>query len=304
MAVQRHQLGADPALSARMFLTMLLLAALYSAFVWVLWQVGASTITIVVFVALMVGVQYFYSDQMVLSSMRARIVTPAQEPELHAMLERLSAMADLPTPRLAVMETDVPNAFATGRNPSHSAVAVTRGLMRRLNPAELEAVLAHELSHIKHRDVAVITFASFFATVASLIVQNSYHFRRQVRMGRQRDKGSQREAGFMLVWLAALVVWVISYFLIRALSRYREFAADRGAAILTGSPANLMSGLLAISGAMERIPTEDLRQAGGLNAFLIIPALRRDSVMELFSTHPSLPRRLAQLQRMEQEMHR
>ncbi|MGI6610271.1 MAG: zinc metalloprotease HtpX [Limnochordia bacterium] len=303
MAATRRQLGADPALSVRMFITMLLLAALYGAFVWVLWEVGASAITIFVFVALMAGVQYFFSDQLVLSSMQARVVTPAQEPELHATLERLSAMADMPTPRLAVMETDVPNAFATGRSPRHSAVAVTRGLMRRLSSAELEAVLAHELSHIKHRDVAVMTFASFFATVASLIVQNIYYMRRFSRVGGRRDERSSRGAAVVLVWLAALVVWVISYFLIRALSRYREFAADRGAAVLTGSPANLMSGLLAISGAMERIPTEDMRQIGGLNAFLIVPALRRESLMELFSTHPSLQRRLAQLQRIEQEMH-
>ncbi|NLN19973.1 MAG: zinc metalloprotease HtpX [Firmicutes bacterium] len=303
MAKTRRQLGADPALSMRMLATMLLLAALYSAFVWVLWQVGAGMVTIIFFVAVMVGIQYFLSDHLVLASMRARIVTPNEEPGLHATLARLAAVADMPIPRLAIIESDVPNAFATGRSPSHSAVAVTRGLIRRLSPAELEAVLAHELSHIKHRDVAVMTFASFFATVASLIVQNMFYVRRYpVRMGGRRGRSDRDAGGLMIVWLAAFVVWVVSYFLIRALSRYREFAADRGAAIITGSPANLMSALLAISGAMERIPMEDMREVSGLNAFLIVPALRRESLAELFSTHPSLERRLENLQRIEQEM--
>ena len=303
MAKTRRQLGADPALSMRMLATMLLLAALYSAFVWVLWQVGAGMVTIIFFVAVMVGIQYFLSDHLVLASMRARIVTPNEEPGLHATLACLAAVADMPIPRLAIIESDVPNAFATGRSPSHSAVAVTRGLIRRLSPAELEAVLAHELSHIKHRDVAVMTFASFFATVASLIVQNMFYVRRYpVRMGGRRGRSDRDAGGLMIVWLAAFVVWVVSYFLIRALSRYREFAADRGAAIITGSPANLMSALLAISGAMERIPMEDMREVSGLNAFLIVPALRRESLAELFSTHPSLERRLENLQRIEQEM--
>ncbi len=304
MAKTRRQLGADPALGLRMLATMLMLAALYSAFVWVLWQAGAGTVTIIFFVAVMVGIQYFFSDQLVLASMRARIVTPNEEPGLHATIARLAAVADMPIPRLAIMESDVPNAFATGRSPGHSAVAVTRGLIRRLNPAELEAVLAHELSHIKHRDVAVMTFASFFATVASLIVQNVFYMRRYggMGMGRRRGRSDRGGEGLMIVWLAAFVVWAVSYFLIRALSRYREYAADRGAAILTGSPANLMSALLSISGAMDRIPVQDMREVSGLNAFLIVPALRRESLAELFSTHPSLERRLENLQRIEQEM--
>ena len=303
MAKTRRQLGADPALSMRMLATMLLLAALYSAFVWVLWQVGAGMVTIIFFVAVMVGIQYLLSDHLVLASMRARIVTPNEEPGLHATLARLAAVADMPIPRLAIIESAVPNAFATGRSPSHSAVAVTRGLIRRLSPAELEAVLAHELSHIKHRDVALMSFASFFATGASLIVQNMLYVRRYpVRMGGRRGRADRDAGGLMIVWLAAFVVWVVSYFLIRALSRYREFAADRGAAIITGSPANLMSALPAISGAMERIPMEDMREVSGLNAFLIVPALRRESLAELFSTHPSLERRLENLQRIEQEM--
>jgi heat shock protein HtpX len=298
----RHrQLGADFGLSARMFITMLLLAALYAAFMWVLWQNGASTATIVVFAAIMLGVQYFFSDKMVLMSMGARVVSPAEEPELHAMLERLSALADLPTPRLAIMDTDMPNAFATGRNPSHSIVAVTRGLQRRLSPPEVEAVVAHELSHVKNRDVAVMTLASFFATVASLIIQNAYRIRMYGGMRRRDDRNG---GSWVLVWLASMVVWLISYFLIRALSRYREYAADRGAAVLTAAPGQMMSALMKISGAMDRIPSQDLRQAEGLNAFFIVPALRGESLMELLSTHPSLERRLAQLRRIEQEMHR
>lgn len=301
MSVQR-QLGADVGLSVRMFVTMLLLALLYSGFIWVLWNAGAGTSLIVVITALMLGVQYFYSDRLVLMSMRARLVSPAEEPALHAVLERLSALANVPTPRLAVVESDVPNAFATGRNPSHSVVAVTRGLVRRLDPPELEAVIAHELSHIRHRDVAVITLASFFASVASLILQNSrymvYYGGHRRRSDREQDSGG----GLVIVWLASLIVWMISYFLIRALSRYREYAADRGSAVLTGAPGQLMSALVKISGVMDRVPTEDLRTAGGLNAFWIIPGIKRESVLELFSTHPSLRLRLEQLRRIEQEM--
>lgn len=298
----RRQLGADAGLTIRMFITMFLLAALYTGFMWVLWQVGASFITIVFFAALMLGVQYFYSDQMVLWSMRAKVVSPAQEPQLHAMIERLASMADLPTPRLAVVETDMPNAFATGRNPSHAVVAVTRGLTRRLDPPEIEAVLAHEMSHIKNRDMAVITLASFFATVASLILQNFYYIN---AFGGHRGRDNDRNGNAaMLVWLASLLVWLLSYFLIRALSRYREFAADRGAAILTGAPSQMMSALMKISGAMARIPSVDMRQAEGFNAFFIFPALKGDAVLELFSTHPSLERRLAQLRKIEQEMTR
>lgn len=297
----RRQLGADVGLSIRMFITMLLLVALYSAFMWVLWQAGASFLTIVIFAGVMLGFQYFYSDQLVLRSMRARVVSSSEEPQLHALLERLAAMVDVPTPRLAVIDTDVPNAFATGRNPSHAVIAVTRGLTRRLNPPEIEAVLAHELAHVKNRDMAVITLASFFATVASLIMQNFYYIR---AYGGVRRRNNERDNGgaILLVWLASFVVWLISYFLIRALSRYREFSADRGAAIMTGAPSQMMSALTKISGAMANIPTVDMRQAEGFNAFFIIPAMRGQALLELFSTHPSLERRLAQLRKIEQEM--
>jgi len=221
---------------------------------------------------------------------------------LHAMVERLAAQADLPTPRIAVMNTEMPNAFATGRSPRHSIVAVTRGLMQRLDPPEVEAVLAHEIAHIKNRDVAVITLASFFATVASLVMQNMRYAMIFGGYGRGRDDRDNSGAATMIVWMASILVWIISYFLIRALSRYREYAADRGSAILTGAPAQLMSALVKISGVMSRIPTKDLRQAEAVNAFFIIPALRGESLMELFSTHPSLERRIANLKRIQAEM--
>ncbi|AKX93458.1 zinc metalloprotease HtpX [Neomoorella thermoacetica] len=294
----RRQLGSDAGLTARMFLTMFLLAALYLFFLAVLWQAGVSYTGIIVFVAIMLGVQYYFSDRMVLWSMGAKEVSPREAPELHALVERLAALADLPKPRVAIVPTPMPNAFATGRNPANAVVAVTTGLMERLTPSELEAVLGHELTHVKNRDMTVLTLASFFATVASFIVQNFFYWGGAFGGGRDRDERNN----IMLVYLASLVVWLVSYFLIRALSRYREFAADRGSAILTGSPGQLASALVKISGSMARIPTRDLRQAEAFNAFFIIPALNGNSIMELFSTHPSLERRLAYLRRLEQEM--
>ncbi|MGI9862095.1 zinc metalloprotease HtpX [Moorella naiadis] len=294
----RRQLGGDAGLTARMFLTMFLLAALYLFFLAVLWQAGVSYTGMIVFVAIMLGVQYYFSDRMVLWSMGAKEVSPREAPELHALVERLAALADLPKPRVAIVPTPMPNAFATGRNPANAVVAVTTGLMERLTPSELEAVLGHELTHVKNRDMTVLTLASFFATVASFIVQNFFFWGGGFGGGRDRDERNN----VMLVYLASLVVWLLSYFLIRALSRYREFAADRGSAILTGSPGQLASALVKISGSMARIPNRDLRQAEAFNAFFIIPALNSNSLMELFSTHPSLERRLAYLRKLEQEM--
>ncbi|HHT28593.1 MAG TPA: zinc metalloprotease HtpX [Firmicutes bacterium] len=297
----RRNLGADFGLSLRMLFTMFLLLFLYSAFMWVLWQAGVGFSAIVIVVGVMLAIQYFYSDKLVLMSTRAKVVSPAEEPQLHAVVERLAAMAGLPTPRIAVMDTDVPNAYATGRSPRHAVVAVTRGLMQRLDWPEIEAVLAHELAHIKNRDMSVLTLASFFATVASVIMQNFYYMSLYGRARSRNDRNNQG-AAIVLVWLASVAVYVISYFLIRALSRYREYAADRGSAILTGAPSQLMSALTKISGVMSRIPETDLRQAQGVNAFFIIPAIRGEALMELFSTHPSLERRLAHLRKIEQEM--
>ncbi|HHW40963.1 MAG TPA: zinc metalloprotease HtpX [Syntrophomonadaceae bacterium] len=286
----------DYGLTARMFLTMFLLAALYLFFGWVLWKAGLGFTSMVFVVGIMLFLQYFLSDRLVLLSTGAREVTPREAPELHALVDRLAALANVPKPRVAVVPTPVPNAFATGRSPSHAVVAVTTGLMERLDSPEIEAVLAHEFSHIKNRDVAVMTLASFFATVASFIVQNFFFYG-----GAFRDDREDRGWG-IIVYFVSLLVWVISFFLIQALSRYREFAADRGSAFLTGAPGHLSSALLKISGAMQRIPSRDLRQAEAMNAFFIIPALKGEALAELFSTHPSLERRLAYLRELERQM--
>lgn len=286
----------DYGLTARMFFTMFLLAALYLFFGWVLWRAGLGLTGMVFVVGIMLLLQYFLSDRLVLLSTGAREVSPQEAPELHGIVDRLSVLANVPKPRVAVVPTPVPNAFATGRSPSHAVVAVTTGLLERLERHEVEAVLAHEFSHIINRDVAVMTLASFFATVASFIVQNFFFFG-----GFYADDREERGSG-MLVYLVSLFVWIISFFLIQALSRYREFAADRGSAFLTGAPSHLSSALIKISGAMQRIPTRDLRQAEALNAFFIIPALKGDALAELFSTHPSLERRIAYLRELERQM--
>ena len=233
-------------------------------------------------------IQYFTSDKIALASSGAKVVTPEQAPDLHAMVERLCAMSDLPKPRVAVIPTDIPNAFATGRSPKKSVVAVTEGLWKRLEPPEIEGVIAHELAHISNRDVAVMTFASFFSNVASLLT------------GFGGGLGRNREGP--PIWLIALVVYFVSYFLILALSRYREFAADRGAALVTGAPENLMSALQKIASDITRIPQRDLRQLEGLNAFFIIPTNVKRSAATLFMTHPPLEKRLARLATIAQEM--
>lgn len=294
------RLPPDMGLSARMFLTMFLLAALYLGFITVLFQAGVHASSMVIIVGVMLAAQYFLSDKLVLWSMGAREVGHEEAPELHTMVSRLAALADLPKPRVAIVPSSMPNAFATGRNPKNSVVAVTTGIMDRLTPAELEGVLAHEVTHIKNRDVTVITLASFFATVASYLVQHFFFWGFGGYGRRDDDRGGANAA--MLVYLVSLVTWVLSFFLIRALSRYREFAADRGAAILTGAPSHLASALTKISGVMHRIPTRDLRQAQGFNAFFIMPAVSGESLAELFATHPSLDRRLAHLKRLEQEL--
>ncbi|AKB18500.1 MULTISPECIES: zinc metalloprotease HtpX [unclassified Methanosarcina] len=286
----------DLGLQGRMLFTMFLLAAVYLFFLAFLSYYGTSQIFMVLFIGLFMGIQYFYSDKMVLWTTGAHIVSESEAPQLHDMITRLCAIADLPKPQVAIVQTRVPNAFATGRSPGKAVVAVTTGIMDKLSPAELEAVLAHELSHVKNRDMAVLTIASFISTVAFYIVRYSLYFG---NMGgnRRRDGG-----GIILVWIVSIAVWVISFLLIRALSRYREFAADRGSAIITGQPANLASALMKISGLMDRVPNEDLRKVEGMNAFFIIPAISGSSFMNLFSTHPSVEKRLAQLEKMQKEM--
>lgn len=287
--------GRDTELSVRMFIVMFLLAALYLGFIFVLFYSGLDSFTLAIIAAVMLGAQYFFSDKIVLASMRAQVVTPEQAPDLHGIVDRLVAMADMPKPRLAVVQSSVPNAFATGRNPRNSVVAVTTGLLNRLDQAEVEAVLGHELSHVRNRDAMVLTLASFFATVAFFIMRSGMFYGFGGR--RNRDGGA-----LVLIYVASIAVWLISYVLIRALSRYREFAADRGAALITGSPMTLVSALQKISGTMARIPERDMREVQGMNAFFIIPAISGKGLLELFSTHPSLEKRVERLTRLQQQM--
>jgi heat shock protein HtpX len=284
-----------------MLLTGSLLGLLYVVFAVVLFSVlSVGLIPMILIVVAIAFFQYFTSDKLALAASGAKVVERDQAPELHDMVERLCAMADLPKPRVAIIDTDVPNAFATGRSPKHSAVAVTRGLWQRLEPKEIEGVLAHELSHIGNRDVLIMTLASFFAMLAGLLTRFGIYG--GMFGGRGRDSGP------IPVWLIVLLVSVVTYFLsqilILAISRYREFAADRGAALITGAPENLMSALQKIANEMFRIPQRDLREVESMNAFFIIPASVKGSVSHLFLTHPPLEKRLAALAEISREMGR
>ena len=295
--MKRRAYGRDFGLSLRMLLTGGLLGLLYVVFAVVLFQVlDAGLLLMVVIVGGLALFQYFTSDKIALAASGAKVVEPDEAPELHAMVERLCAMADLPKPRVAVIPTDMPNAFATGRGPKHSAVAVTEGLWRRLEPQEVEGVLAHELAHIANRDVLVMTLASFFAMLAGMLTRFGM-------LGGMMGGGRRDNSGGAPVWLIVLLVsiltYVLSFILIRAISRYREYAADRGSALITGAPEHLMSALQKISSGIAQIPERDLRQAEALNAFFIVP-----SVKELFATHPPMEKRLARLAEIAREMGR
>ena len=287
----------DRGLTARMTVVMALLAVLYLAFMALLITRGASPAFILVLAAAMAVGQWYFSDKVALAAMRAREVSPQQAPELHGMIDRLCAMADMPKPRVYITDTDMPNAFATGRSPKHSAVCVTTGIMRRLNAEELEGVLAHELSHVAHRDVAVMTVASFLGVVAGLITRWALFFG-------GGNRNSQGGLPFLVIWLASMLVAAISFVLTRVLSRYRELCADRSGAFLTGRPSALASALTKISGDMARIPTRDLRQAETMNAFFIAPALKGASLNSLLATHPPLEKRLEQLAKVSAELGR
>ncbi|WIV65716.1 zinc metalloprotease HtpX [Natrialbaceae archaeon AArc-T1-2] len=284
----------DWGLRVRMFLTMFLLFALYIVFAGVITAYMGGGI--VVFALLFGGmslVQYYFSDTLTLKSMGATTVSADEYPQLHASVERLAQQADLPKPTVAVIDSNMPNAFATGRNQRNAAVAVTTGLMRTLDRDELDGVLAHELAHVKNRDMMVMTFASLLATIAFMVVRWGAFFG-------GRGRGGRGGGGVVVAILVSLVVWIISYILIRALSRYREYAADRGAAAITGRPAALASALAKISGEMEKVPTEDLREEAEMNAFFIIPL--RSGIGRLFSTHPPTENRIEQLRELEREL--
>ena len=285
-----------------MLLTTALLGLLYVIFAVVLFQV--LSVGLAPMLLIVVGLaffQYFTSDKIALAASGAKIVTPEQAPELHAMVERLCAMADLPKPRVAIIPTDVPNAFATGRSPKHAAVAVTEGLWRRLEPQEIEGVLAHELSHVANRDVLVMTLASFFAMLAALLTRVGLYGGMFGGGGRNRDGGAPI---WLIIFVVSILTYVISFVLIRTISRYREFAADRGSALITGAPEQLMSALQKIASDITRIPQRDLREVEGMNAFFIIPTTVKSSLGELFATHPPLEKRLARLATIAQEMGR
>ncbi len=300
----------DLGLAGRMMLTMFLLGALYIAFILVLnVTLHIGLIPLILIAAVLAGIQFFFADKIALMSMGAQIVDEAQAPELHEIVGRLAAQANLPKPQIAIVQTSIPNAFATGRDQHHAVIAVTTGLLNRsygLDKAELEGVLAHELTHIINRDMLVMTVATFFSMVASIIIQNFFWFG---GMGggygrRRNDEGG----GIMIAFLAAIVTYALSFILIRTLSRYRELAADRGAALITGAPGELASALLKISDGLQsglqsgRIPDRDFREASAVNALFIVPAIKGDDVAALFSTHPSTEERVRRLQDMQRQM--
>ena len=303
----------DRGLTLRMFTTGLLLVLLYGVVIGILIAVGISYALVLVIAAALLFCQYWFSDKIALYGMGGRIVTPEEAPQLHGAIDRLCAMADMKKPRVAVADTDVPNAFATGRSPNNAVVCATTGLMRRLDESELEAVLAHELSHVAHRDVAVMTIASFLGMAAGMVTRMMLWTGMMGGFGGGSNDNSNNNQGgdqAVLVELAVLavsvVVYAISFLLTMALSRYRELAADRSGALLTGQPSVLASALVKVTGDIARIPTRDLRSTETFNAFYFTPAIAKNgvSISTIFSTHPSLDQRLAQLAALEVEMGR
>lgn len=283
----------DWGLTFRVWLTMFLLFVVYLVFMGILWALGVGAGFLVLIAVGMAFIQYFFSDKLVLMTTGARILEEDEYPDLHEMVARVASEAGVPKPRVAIMQTPVPNAFATGRSPSHAVVAVTDSIMRLLTPRELEAVIAHEMSHVKNRDILTMTIASFISMIAAIIM-NNFLF---ASILDRRDGNPWIIAG-----IAAVVVYFVSSLLLMSLSRYREFAADRGAAYITRRPSDLISALTKISGKMDYIPPEKKKQVETANAFFIIPALSGSTLLELFSTHPSLEKRVAALTAVEQEL--
>ena len=296
MAATKTTFTRDAGLQSWMLLTLFLLGALYVAFVGVLFAAGVQGFMILLIAGGFAALQFFTSDKLALHAMGAREVTPQEAPELHSMIERLCIQADLPKPKIAVAYTEMPNAFAIGKSQKSATVCATTGIMKMLTPAELEGVMAHELAHVKNRDVMIMTIASFFASVAAMILQFGFLF------GGGGHSDDDDGPGFLVILLASLVVYVLSFLLMMALSRYREFSADRGAALTTGRPSALASALRKISSGMDRLPQQDLRAANEMSAFFI--ASPKKVIGGLFATHPPMEKRIEQLMRLEGELQR
>ena len=303
--MKRKGYGRDAGLTWRMLFTSSLLGLLYVFFALALFYVlNAGLVLMLVIVGGLAFVQYFTSDKLALRASGAKVVDRDAAPALHDMIERLAAMADLPKPRVAIIESDVPNAFATGRNKKHAAVAVTTGLWNRLEPQEIEGVLAHELSHIVNRDVLVMTVASFFAMLAGLLTRFGLYSGMFGGFGGNRDNNNNSVPVWLIVVVVSIVTYFLSQILILAISRYREYAADRGSALITGAPEHLMSALQRISSNIMQIPERDLREVAGMNAFFIVPTSVKRRTAELFMDHPPLEKRLAALEKIAREMGR
>jgi heat shock protein HtpX len=302
--MKRRSYGRDAGLTLRMLFTTGLLGLLYVVFAVVLFSlfnVGLAPILLIV-----IGIavfQYYTSDKIALAASGAKIVSREEAPELHDMVERLCALADLPKPKVAILDTQVPNAFATGRSPKHAAVCVTTGLWNRLEPKEVEGVLAHELSHIANRDVLIMTVASFFAMLAAILTRFGLYAGMWGGGGR-RDNNNGGVPVWLIVLAVSVVTYAVSYVLIRTISRYREYCADRGSALITGAPEYLMSALQKISSQMTLIPNQDLREVEGMNAFFIVPAKVKSATAELFMDHPPLEKRIEALAKIAREMGR
>ncbi|MBW4029743.1 MAG: zinc metalloprotease HtpX [Acidobacteria bacterium] len=300
----KTKIESDHGLNVRMFITGLALVVLYLIITTLLIYLGVGYGLVIVIVAALIFSQYFFSDKIAMFSMHAHEVTPAEEPRLHEIVDRLCLLADMPKPRVGVAEMDIPNAFATGRSPRHAVICATRGIMTRLSDEELEAVLAHELSHVAHRDVAVMTIASGVGMLAGLVSRMAMWGAMLGGGGGRGGNNNNNNAALveMVTWLVSIVIYVVAYLLTMALSRYRELAADRSGAILIGKPSVLASALVHITGDMGRIPRTDLRKAETMNAFFFVPALAGGTAASLFSTHPTLEKRLDALNKLEREL--
>ena len=308
--MRQRNYGRDLELTFRMGITMMMLAVVYVFFLGLLMFAGIPPELVLVIAVAMAFFQYFMSDKLVLATTGARVVTAEEEPRLHGIIERLVAIADMPKPKkIAVMDTHVPNAFATGRNPKNAVIAVTRGLLNRLNERELEAVLGHELAHVKNRDVMVLTWASVIVIAAGFLLQMLFWITLFGGFGGGHGGGGRRDMGQLMiimlaVYVGTIIVYFVSQMLIMTLSRYREFAADRGGAVITGSPLQLASALQKISNDMYRIPEKDLRKVEHASAFFIIPALKGNAIATMFSSHPKVEERIERLQEMQRSMER